>query len=116
MTETAHKALALLATEWFKCARRSVRLAMETAPTRFERERSQIAYSSQLVQDTLSAHGMRIQDFAGTPYSTSLPAEPVNPEDFDTEEGLVVSETVEPTILHDGRIVMRGKIVLGRAQ
>lgn len=115
MTQAQHEALAILASEWFRCSRRALRLALETAPTRAERERAQQAYASQRVQETLALHGLRLHDFSGSPYSPSLPVEPLNPEDFDTEEGLVVAETVEPTILLDGKVLLRGKVVLGRA-
>lgn len=114
MNETAHDALALLATEWFKASRRALRLAAEAAPARVERERSQILYSTRRVGEALASHGMRYREYSGEPYSPGIPAEPVNPEDFETEEGLCVVETVEPTVLHEGRILLRGKVVLGR--
>src|SRR5689334_11056815 len=104
MSEPMVDALALLAIEWFKAARRGVRITLEAAPTRLERERAQLAYSARRVAQALADNGMRIHEFDGQPYSPSLPVEPVNPEDFSCEEGLVVSETVEPTVLHDGQV------------
>jgi hypothetical protein len=114
MTQTSHEALAIIASEWFRCSRRALRLAAEAAPARLERERAQHAYATQRVQDALTTHGLRLHDFSGSAYSPSLPVEPLNPEDFDTEEGLVVTETVEPTVLLDGKVLLRGKVVLGR--
>ena len=108
-------AVLLLATEWWKSTRRLLRLAAEAAPDRLERERSQAAYAGRRIATALGALGIRIAEHDGQPYSPGLPAEPVNPEDFETEEGLVVAETIEPTILHDGRILVRGKVVLRRA-
>lgn len=64
----------------------------------------------------LTGLDIRLEEFVGQPYSPSLPVEPVNPEDFDSEEGLVVHETIEPTILHNGRVLMRGKAVLAKGQ
>ncbi len=115
MTETAHDALALLATEWFKTSRRALRLTNDTAPARMERERAQLAYSTRRVGEALASHGIHYREYKDEPYSPSIPAEPVNPEDFETEEGLCILETVEPTVLHEGRILMRGKVVLGKA-
>ena len=115
MTDDCRRDLALLATEWFKCARRAMRLAQDAAPTRSERERSQLAYSSGRVREALANHDLVMHEFDGQPYSPSLPVEPVNPEDFDTEEGLLVAETVEPTLILEGRILMRGRVVLTRA-
>ena len=111
----AQPALLLLATEWWKSTRRLLRLAAEAAPDRVERERAQATYASRRITVALAELGLRLADHDGQPYSPSMPAEPVNPEDFDTEEGLVVAETIEPTVLLDGRIVQRGKVVLRRA-
>jgi hypothetical protein len=108
------EALAILATEWFKAARRMTRIARGFAPTQFDRERAQLAYSERRVEDTLSACGMRIVTYDGSEFSSQLPAEPINPEDFENEDDLAVIETLEPTVLHDGRIVLRGRVVLGR--
>jgi hypothetical protein len=113
--DTHQQALAMLATEWFKAARRALKLAIEAAPHRYERERAQLSYSHGRIQETLTLHGLRVHEFDGQPYSPSLPAEALNPEDFENEEGLVVAETVEPTVLLEGRILMRGKVVLKRA-
>lgn len=111
-TDPSRDALLLLATEWWKSTRRLLRLAAEQAPERVERERAQATYASRRIAAALAALDLRMVDHDGQPYSPALPAEPVNPEDFATEEGLVVADTIEPTILQDGRILVRGKVVL----
>ena len=110
--EAGQQALCLLATEWWKSSRRLLRLALEAAPDRLERERAQVAYAMRRIEEALQAQGYRLHRFDGQAYSPSLPVEPVNPEDFSTEEGLVVAETIEPTILRGGRILVRGRVVL----
>ena len=107
--------LLLLAAEWWKTNRRLLRLAAEAAPARLERERAQAAYATRRIEAALEASGLRLADHTGQPYSPGLPAEPVNPEDFETEEGLEVADTIEPTVLEHGRILQRGKVVLRRA-
>jgi hypothetical protein len=114
MTDIAYDTLALLAAEWFKAANRALRITEEAAPGRLERERARIAYSTRRIEDALAEHGLRIHTFDGQPYSPALPAEPVNPEDFTSEEGLVVRETIEPTIVCESQILLRGKIVLAK--
>ncbi len=106
--------LVLLAVEWWKANRRLLRLAAEAAPDRLERERAQAAYAGRRIEAALAELGLRLAEHTGQPYSPGLPAEPVNPEDFDTEEGLVVADTIEPTVLAHGRILLRGKVVLRR--
>jgi hypothetical protein len=114
LSEEAAKALALVASEWFKTSRRLSRLVRDAAPGRIERERAQLAYSHNVVETLLAGSGLRMVTHDGTPYSPQLPAEPVNPEDFDTDEGLVVTETLEPTVLRAGCVVLRGRIILGK--
>ena len=109
-------AVLLLATEWWKTSRRLLRLAAEVTPERVERERSQFTYASRRIAAALTALDLRMVEHDGQPYSPTLPAEPVNPEDFDTDEGLAVLDTVEPTILRAGRILRRGKVVLRQAK
>ena len=104
----------LLAAEWWKANRRLLRLAAEAAPERLDRERAQAAYAGRRIEAALAALGLRLAEHTGQPYSPGLPAEPVNPEDFATEEGLEVADTIEPTILQDGRILVRGKVALLR--
>jgi hypothetical protein len=115
MSDEDGQALALVASEWFKAARRLMRLTQETSPDRIERERAQLAYASSRINGVLSQSGLRMVTHEGTAFSPQLPAEPVNPEDFDNEEGLVVQETLEPTILLHGRVIARGRVVLARA-
>ena len=112
MNDAERDAILLLAAEWWKSHRRLLRLVAETAPERIERERAQANYAARRIGTALEALGIRLADHTGQAYSPALPAEPVNPEDFDTDEGLTVAETLEPTILLEGRIVRRGKVIL----
>ena len=98
MTDPELDALLLLATEWWKGHRRLLRLTADTAPERLERERAQANYAGRRIGSALEALGIRLADHTGQEYSPALPAEPVNPEDFDTDEGLFVADTLEPTI------------------
>ena len=116
LSEEGAQALTLIVSEWFKAARRLMRLTKETSPARVERERAQFAYSWSRIDDVLSQNGLRMVTHEGTAFTPQLPAEPVNPEDFSNEEGLVVQETLEPTVLLHGRVIARGRVVLARAE
>lgn len=106
--------VALLTSEWFKTSRRLSRLTKDVAPARMDRERAQLNYSQTRVEAALGELGVRLLTHEGSVFSAEIPAEPVNVEDFDSEDGLVVQETLEPTVVHDGRIISRGLIVLAR--
>ena len=116
ISEQGAEALAIIVTEWFRTARRLGRLTQESAPDRLERERAQLAYSERRIQDILAVYGLRLVTYDGSEFSAQLPAEPINPEDFDSEEGLIISETIEPTVLYEGKIVLRGRVVLARGK
>ena len=107
-------ALAILASEWFRTARRLMRVTQQNSPTSIERERAQLAHARSRIDDALAQNGLRMVTHDGAFFSAELPVEPVNPEDFDTEEGLVVQETIEPTVVLNGRVVIRGRVVLAR--
>ena len=116
LSEQGVEAVAIIASEWFKTNRRLARLTTEAAPSRLERERAQLLFSRNRVEAALAGVGVRLVTHEGSDFGPEIPAEPVNPEDFDTDEGLVVSETLEPTVVHDGRIVARGRVVLARGE
>jgi hypothetical protein len=116
MTDSFHNALALVATGWFKAARRARRIAerrrqpewngsARSAPTRRDT-------SGRSSPDSTSAW----RSSWASPILPSCLSSRLIPEDFDTEKGLVARETIDPTILHDGRVLMRGKVVLAKGQ
>ena len=109
-------AVLMLAVEWWKSSRLLLRLAADAAPERVERERPQFTYAARRTAAALAALDLRLVEHDGQPYSPALPAEPVNPEDFASEENLQVAETIEPTVLRAGRILRRGKVVLRQAR
>lgn len=113
-TTAVNQTIALLATEWFKATRRALKITAEKDPTRLAREKALLAYSHRRVGDALEQLGLRLCVFDSHEYSPAVPAEPVNPEDFESEEGLIVAETIEPTVLYQGRILLRGKILLAK--
>ena len=108
------EALSLIATEWFKTVRRLSKLIRDLTPEALERERAQLTFSRTRVTAALATNQLRMLDYQGLPFSSEIPPEPVNPEDFDTDEGLVVAETLEPTVLRDGRVIARGRVILAQ--
>jgi len=114
LSEEAAMILALVASEWFKTARRLARFANEAPSGRVERERAQLAYSRNRIETLLAQSGLLMVTHDGISYTSQLPPEPMNPEDFETDEGLIVKETLEPTVIYDGRVIVRGQVVLGK--
>ena len=60
----------------------------------------------------LGARGLRLIAYVDEPYSPNLPVTVANADEFQGNEGLVIAETLEPTLLADGRVVAMGKVIL----
>lgn len=59
--------------------------------------------------------GLRIVDFEGKTYDEGLPITPLNADEFNIADNLIVEQTIEPTVLTtDGNIIRYGKIILGK--
>lgn len=105
--------MCLLATEWWKLANRVMRLCYEFAPDRAVREQAMVQYARRRIASMLSEHDLRMIDHTGAAYSPSIPAEPVNGEEFNSADELVVIDMIEPTIMRGTRIVSRGRVAVG---
>lgn len=66
---------------------------------------------------SLSAElGFKVVEYEGAIYSANLPVVVVNVDDFTTNEGLVVRQTIEPTVVYEGRVVNMGKVILAQGE
>jgi hypothetical protein len=109
------EAVSILATEHWRAVRRWHKVVVAHAPDQLQRETAQMRYGLERVEQALAAMGVRAVTFDRQEFGPQLPAEPVNLEEFAGEDHLVVADTIEPTIVHDGRIVARGKIVVAKS-
>lgn len=115
-TDRMAEALALAATEHWRAARRLIRLATELDPARARREEAALRFGLAQLHAAMEALGLRIGTFDDQAWTPEIPVEPVNADDFADETGLVVHETLEPTVLYHGRILRRGKAVLRKGE
>lgn len=75
---------------------------------------STIKNSEKKMISILSENGLRIANFEGQDYSPNLPLTVVNTDDFDGNEGLIVAQMIEPTIVDDENVINMGKAILAR--
>jgi hypothetical protein len=52
----------------------------------------------------------------GDPYDVGLPVTPVNIADFDKDAELVIDQVVEPTVMHNGKVIQMGTVLLKKAE
>lgn len=60
----------------------------------------------------LSENGLRVTNYEGQEYSPNLPLTVVNADEFEGNEGLIISQMIEPTIIDDQGIINMGKAIL----
>jgi hypothetical protein len=75
---------------------------------------STIRNSEKKFVSILSENGLRVSNFEGQEYSPNLPLTVVNADEFEGNEGLIVSQMIEPTIVDDEGVVNMGKAILAK--
>jgi hypothetical protein len=73
---------------------------------------SQLRYSELQLTALASEAGLKIVTFDGEPYGPGCPASADNLGDFATDENLFVEKTLEPTVVHDMRTLLAGRVLL----
>lgn len=108
----ARHALVDLAVEGWRLARGIGRtLARLDEPAR-GRAASQLRWFERSIDTALAAAGLRLVDLAAQPFDAGLPATPVNLDDFDPGDALVVDHMLEPVILGANGVVRTGTVML----
>ena len=104
--------LAELTVECWRMLRLGERLVRDQAADRQPPALAQLRYVRGRLDAILSARGLRLVAYVDEPYSPNLPVTVANADEFQGNEGLVIAETLEPTLLSDGRVVAMGKVIL----
>ena len=104
--------LADLTVECWRLLRLVERLVRDQPPDRQARALAQVRYVRGRLDAILGARSLRLIAYADEPYSPNLPVTVANADELDGNEGLVIAETLEPTLLANGRVVAMGKVIL----
>lgn len=81
-----------------------------------ERFSRQYSYFATRVDRAVASAGLTVLDLTGQSYSVGLPVQAMNLEDFDEDEPLIISQTIEPVIMIDGRVVKTGMVMVARVR
>jgi hypothetical protein len=104
--------LAELTLECWRLLRLGERLVRDQAGERQPQALAQLRYVRGRLDSILGARGLRLFAYVDEPYSPNLPVTVANADEFQGNEGLIIAETLEPTLLADGRVVAMGKVIL----
>jgi hypothetical protein len=111
MANDAEQLAAELAVECWRLhremARMAARLPLEDHP-RFD---AQLRFARAKLERLTEAMGLRLEEFDGQPFTASLPASATNADEM-TGADAVVSTTLEPVVMQDGRVIRFGKVTL----
>ena len=68
------------------------------------------------VEAALKTAGLRIVNVEGRPYDVGMALTPLNIDDFEPEDQLLVEQLIEPIIMDDEKVVKTGTAILGRME
>jgi hypothetical protein len=81
-----------------------------------QRYYSQYRWFLKKTENYLSRVGLKIVSVIGREYDTGMPVTPINIEDFEKEDTLIVEQMLEPIIVDDDGFVRPGIITLRKKQ
>lgn len=77
---------------------------------------SAYAFHESKVYELLDKFELRALFFDGQDYDEGLPVTPLNLEEFDIADQLIVEQTFDPAIISNGNIVRQGTVILARKE
>lgn len=112
MTVPTEDAFSKLAVEHWRLIRVLSRLVDRLPQESQARVAAQARFASGQLDSLVKDQGLVLATFEGRRFEPSLPVTAVNAEDFAGATTLLVTETVEPTVMADGRVVQLGKVLV----
>jgi hypothetical protein len=106
--------LAELTVECWRLLRLAEQLVRSQPPDRQAGALAQTRYARGRIEAVLGEQSIRLIAYANEPYSPNLPVTVANADEFDGNEGLVIVDTLEPTLLVGARVLTMGKVILKR--
>jgi hypothetical protein len=75
---------------------------------------NQVRYLKKVIDDNLQEINLRIVDLVGEFYDAGIAAIPVNLEDFNSNETLIIEQMIEPLIMSKNGVKKQGLISLAK--
>ena len=115
-TEELTKALINIATESWRFGKVVDRILVKLDPIEQARYSSQYRWYTRKIEEALAGAGMRVVNVEGRPFETGMAATPLNMDEFDPDDTLIVDQMIEPIIMSNKRLVKEGTILLRRGE
>ena len=92
------------------------RMVSKVEPHLAERYVNQYAYFQKKVEASLEKAGLRMISLEGQPFDPGMAVTPLNIDDFDTDEGLVIAQMIEPILMEGGSVCRTGVVLLEKVK
>lgn len=114
--EDHKEAIINLAIEAWRFAKVFERGITQLNAARAKRHTSQLQLFLKKTEESLEDVGLRIVNVEGQPYDPGMAATPLNIEDFEPDDHLVVNQMLEPIIMDGGSLAQTGTVTLRRTE
>ena len=111
LTET----LASIAVESWRITKVFDRLLGKIKVDEQERYRGQLRWFVNKIEEALDEANLRIVNVEGHTFDPGMAATPLNIEEFDSEDTLVVKQMLEPIIMDKEGLIKTGTVILRKA-
>lgn len=81
-----------------------------------ERYRSQFRWFQRKLEESMNVVNMRIVNIEGHPFDPGMAATPLNIEEFDAQDTLVVDQMLEPIIMGPEGLIRTGIVTLRKVE
>ena len=105
-----------MAIETWRFRRVSERLLTKLDTGEQQRYQTQLRWFEKKLKEFLEQVGWQIVDVEGHPFDPGMAATPLNIEDFDGEDSLIVDQMLEPIIMGSDGLVKTGTVVLKKEE
>ena len=108
-------ALLILAVESWRFGRAGERVLMKLDEGEQRRHQRQLRWFQRKLEETLTEVGMRIVSLEGHAFDPGMAATPLNLEEFDGDDALVVDRMFEPIVMGATGVIRAGTVTLKKA-
>jgi hypothetical protein len=109
-------ALLTLAVESWRFGRAGERVLMKLDESEQRRHQRQLRWFQKKVEESLNEVGMRIVSIEGHAFDPGVAATPLNLEEFEADDALVIDQMLEPIVMGPKGVVRAGTVTLKKAE
>ena len=109
-------AITSMAIEFWRFSRMFDRLLTKLDAGEQKRYKSQLRWFMKKMEESLEQVDLRIVNVEGHPFDPGMAATPLNIEDFNSEDSLIVDQMLEPIIMGKDGLVKMGTVILRRIE